>query len=103
MVRAPYPAGLRHRPLPLLPCGPLLCRDLSRYGGFFPGNGHAQVGVILLPGARLGRVVTSAGSMVAGTILVVPAIRVVVWRHVGVTRPVGSHRTSPPSRSTGRY
>ena len=62
-----------------------------------------QVGVILLPGARLGLGVTGAGSIVAGAILVVPAIWVVIWRHVGVTGPVGSHRTSPPSRSAGRY
>ena len=43
----------------------------------------------------------AVGSMIAGAILVVPAIWVVLWRHVGVTGPVGSHRTSPPSRSTG--
>jgi hypothetical protein len=41
--------------------------------------------------------------MVAGAVLVVPAIWVVVWRYVGVTGLVGSHRSSPPSRSTGRY
>jgi hypothetical protein len=41
--------------------------------------------------------------MLAGAILVVPAIWVVVWWHVGVTGPVGSHRTSPPSRITGCY
>jgi len=41
--------------------------------------------------------------MVAGAILVVPAIWVVIWRHVGITGPVGSHRTSPRSRNAGHY
>ena len=41
--------------------------------------------------------------MVAGAILVVPAIWVVVWRRVGVTGPVGSHQVSPPPRNAGRY
>ena len=88
------------RDLPFVPLrgGPFghQCREAN---DFLATSGREDV-VVLLPGARLGPVVTAARSMVAGAIPVVPVIWVVVWRHVGVTGPVGSHRASPPSQST---
>ena len=103
LVLAPHPAGLCYFFLPILCCGLLFGCDLSRRSGFFlgkpprAGRRKKPSGCASRPGRPL------RGQQVAAAILVVPAIWVVIWRHVGVTGPVGSHRTSPPSRSAGRY
>ena len=82
MEFGPHPAGLGSLLLPLLGCGLLVGCGLARDGGFLAGDGHAEVDVVLLPGASLGLGVTSVGSLVSVVALVVTTIRVIVWRHV---------------------
>ena len=76
---------------------------LPGHGGFFPGNRHSEVGVVLLPCSCLGPGVTLLGSLIADATLVIPAIWVLVWWHVVVIGPVGSHRISPPPWSAKYY
>ena len=81
----------------MLGCVQLFGCGLPGHSGFFPGNRHAEGGVVLLPSSGLGLDVSLLASMLSAAALVISAIRAFVWWHVGVTGPVGSHRISPPA------
>src|SRR5580658_4730341 len=79
LVLGPHPAGFGGSFLPVFRGDLFGGGDALGDNGFLLGNRYAQVGVVLLAAARLGR---------AGTGLVV-AVGVVVWRDVWIVGQVG--------------